>query len=251
MLEAQPEGGYHFLKNTQPIAVPFSAAVVADEGFEIVRAVLERPLPYRAGFALIERHLTALGRPRQALCSVELRCRVPYSLEGFNAFNTEYAELLRAWGLFRDGNGVATRTNIAPDLDPPAEQVLYAFAFTVPAARQSTTFVLSGAFERPELRPGDTSPEALREKTADVMATLHERLGAAGLSWDPVTEVGLYTQHDLWSALRAEVLPRLGGAARNGITWFPSRVPVEGFELEIDVRAVAQEIGRASCRERV
>jgi hypothetical protein len=216
--------------------------VIADDGFEIVRAVLQRPLPYRAGFALVERQLTALGRPRQALCSVELRCREPYPLEGFNAFNVEYAELLQAWGLFREGTGVATRTNIAPDVDPPAEQVLHAFAYTLPAPSESRTFVLSGAFERPELYPGDASPEALRQKTADVMATLDERLGAAGLSWDQVTEVGLYTQHDLWLALREEVLPRLGGAARNGITWFPSRVPVQGFELEIDVRAIARQV---------
>jgi hypothetical protein len=240
MLEAQPEGGYHFLKNTQPIAVPFSAAVVADDGFEIVRGVLERPLPYRAGFEQIERHLTSFGRPRQALCSVELRCREPYTLEGFNAFNAEYTELLRAWGLFQAGNGVATRTNIAPDFDPPAEQVLHAFAYTVPAPTWRLTFVLSGAFERPGLRPNETSPAALREKTADVMATLGERLAAAGLAWDQVTDVGLYTQHDLWLALRSEVLPRLGPAARHGITWYPSRVPVQGFELEIDVRTVAQ-----------
>jgi len=242
LLEAQPGGGYSYLKNTQPIAVPFSAAVVADGGFQIVRAVLERPLPYRAGFALIERHLDQLGRARQALCSVELRCREPYTLEGFNAFNRGYADLLREWDLFRDGNGIATRTNIAPDTDTPAEQVLHAFGYTIPAPNGNPTFVVSGAFERPDLLPGDTSPEGLRRKVADVVATLDERLAMAWVSWDHVNDIGLYTQHDLGAALRSELLPRLGSSARYGITWYPSRVPVEGFELEIDLRAVTQEI---------
>jgi hypothetical protein len=74
------------------------------------------------------------------------------------------------------------------------------------------------------------------------MATLTHRLESAGLSWDAATDLGVYTVHDLGPALRAEVLPRLGGAGRHGIRWYPSRVPVAGFELEIDLRRVAQEL---------
>jgi len=61
-----PSDGFAFL----PGGLPFSAGVVALPGFEIVRATLQRPLPYRSGFALIDRYLTTVGRPATALCAI-------------------------------------------------------------------------------------------------------------------------------------------------------------------------------------
>ncbi len=246
MLVPQANGNFRFLPIHQPIAVPFSSAVVADDGFEIVHVVLGRPTPYRAGFELIERYLAGLRRPRQALCGVELRCTEPYSVQAFQAFNARYAELLAEWGLFRGGVGAATRTNIAPSRNPPSEQVLYGFSYTAPSAGSPPTWVLSGAFEDPATRPGETSPDALRAKTADVIGTLTQRLEAAGLSWDSATDIGLYTVHDLFAALSEEMLPRIAPAVLHGIRWYPSLVPVAGFELEIDVRNVRQELRIAS-----
>jgi hypothetical protein len=241
MLVERPEGGYRYLPNVQPIAVPFSAAVVADPGFEIVHVVLDRPIPYRDGFRWVADYLTGIGRPRAALCGVELRCPAPYPLAGFQAFNVTYAELLRDRGLMDAGVGIATRTNIAPEFEPPFEQVMCGFFYAAPGDGPST-FVLSGAFEDPRVRPGDTSPDALHEKVADVVATLTLRLESAGLHWDAATDFGLYTTHDLGSALRAELLPRIASAARQGIRWYPSSPPVQGFELEIDARGVRREI---------
>jgi hypothetical protein len=244
MLVEQPRGNYRFLPGSP--SLPFCGAVAPAPGYEIVRVQLDRPPPWRAGFDRIEAQLTALGRPRQALCSVELRCARPYTPEGFAAFNVGYADLLREWGLLVDGRSSTTRTNVAPELAAPTEQVLFAFAYTVPAADAPPTFVLAGATERPELRSGDTAPEALREKTADVVASLSARLEALGQDWSAVGDVAVYTAHDALAALRSELLPRLGPAALHGLRWFASRPPIVGLEVEIDARAVRQELRLAA-----
>jgi hypothetical protein len=240
MLVEQPRGNYRFLPGAP--ALPFCGAVAADPGYEIVRVRLDRPPPWREGFGRIEAHLAALGRPRQALCSVELRCARPYTPDGFAAFNVGYADLLREWGLLVDGRSSTTRTNVAPELAAPAEQVLFSFAYTVPAADAPATFVIAGATERPDLRPGEASSEALREKTADVVASLSARLEALDQDWSAVTDVAVYTAHDALAALSSELLPRLGPAALNGLRWFASRPPIVGLEVEVDARSVRQEL---------
>jgi hypothetical protein len=102
--------------------------------------------------------------------------------------------------------------------------------------------VVSGVPEAPAVRPGETSPEALREKTRDIVATLSQRMEGMGVRWDQVTAVGLYTVHDLFPILRAEVLEKLGPAALNGIQWYCGRPPVETSAIELDVRCVQQEL---------
>ena len=62
-------GNYRFI----PGITAFSSGVIAMPGHEIVHATLAAPMPWREGFALIERHLRAQGRPRTALCGIELR----------------------------------------------------------------------------------------------------------------------------------------------------------------------------------
>jgi hypothetical protein len=240
MLVEQPRGNYRFLSGAP--SLPFCGAVAPAPGYEIVRAELDRPPPWREGFARIEAHLASLGRPRQALCSVELRCARPYTPDGFAAFNAGYLDLLRDWGLVVDERVSTTRTNVAPQLAAPTEQVLFAFAYTVPAADAPPSFVLAGATEPADMSPGQSSPEALREKTAAVVASLGERLTALGQSWPAVGQAVVYTAHDALPAVRAELLPRLGPAAVHGLRWFDSRPPIVGLEVEIDARAVRQEL---------
>ena len=52
-----PAGQYRFLPGIEP----FSSGVVAVPGHEITHVTLQAPIPYREGFALIDRHLRALG----------------------------------------------------------------------------------------------------------------------------------------------------------------------------------------------
>jgi hypothetical protein len=63
-----------------------------------------------------------------------------------------------------------------------------------------------------------------------------------GLTWDQVTATGLYTVHDLFPALRAEVLAKEGAAGVNGIQWFYGQPPVVGGAIEIDIRGIRHEL---------
>jgi hypothetical protein len=241
-LLAQSAGNYHSLPGTGTL--PFGGGVVADPGYEIVRVTLRRPIPCWEGFRLIERRLAAVGRPRTALCAVELRCGKPYTREQFFApdgFNARYGDLLREWGLVVDNVAYTARTNIAVDLYPLAEQVLFAFSYTVSAADAPATFVVSGAPEASTVRPGETSADALQEKTRDIVTTLDQRLVSLGVGWEQVTAVGLYTVHDLFPILRTELLEKLGVASLNGIQWFYGRPPVENSQIEVDLRGIQSE----------
>jgi hypothetical protein len=218
--------------------------VIADAGYQIVHAVLHVPLPYREGLAAVAQYLSALGRPRAALCGIELRCAMPYTEEGWRApdgFNAQYVALLRNWDLFVEGHNPVARTNVAPTFMPPAEQVLYGFSYTVPALDAGPTFVLSGAGENPAIHPGETTLDALHAKTADVLAELGDRLTALGVTWDQVTACDVYTAHNLHALLEAAILAKLGPAAIHGVHWFLSRPPIDNLEIELDARGVLEE----------
>jgi hypothetical protein len=153
-------------------------------------------------------------------------------------------DLLTHWGLFVGAENPVARTNVAPGVQPPAEQVLFAFSYTIPASRDAAppTFVVAGAGEEPDVRRGETSPEALREKTRDVLATMRARLAALGGKWEDVTVVDLYTVHHICSFMVADILEPLGPAASRGLHWYYSRPPIDDREVEMDMRGVRQEI---------
>ncbi len=158
-----PDGNYRFLTGI----APYSAGVIAMPGYEIVRATLQRPLPYVAGFSQIERYLGTVDRPRVALCAVELRLPRPLSFAGFGEFNGGYQQLLASWGLLLSGRNPVARTNVAPTVAAPSEPSLYAFSYTVPSERTEPTFIVAGAGDLRDqaalsadavVRPGETSP---------------------------------------------------------------------------------------------
>ena len=237
----QREGGYSFLPGAP--GGPFSGGVTALPGYEIVHATLHAMLPWRQAFDLIARHLASLGRPLTALCAVELRCPAAYTTEGFAAFNVQYRALLEQWSLLVDGYSPAARSNVAPAISPPGEQSLYAFSYTVPSAGNAPpSFVSSGSAERPTVRPGETSVDALREKTTDVMAAMQRHLDQLAATWADVTAVNVYTTNALHAVLEQGILAPMGTAAGNGVHWFYSRPPVQGLEIEIDLRGIWQEV---------
>ena len=123
-----PTGNYQFVPLATPPrivgAAPFSSGVRAQAGYEIVRATFQVPLPYRAGFAAAARHLQAIGRPRTALCAVEVRVPRPLTADEFAAFNAGYRALLGEWGVLVDGQVPIARSNVAPLGQPPSEILL-------------------------------------------------------------------------------------------------------------------------------
>lgn len=241
-------GQYRFLPGIEP----YSSGVVAMPGFEIVHAVLQTPVPWRDGFALIERRLIDVDRPRAALCAIELRSPAPFSFEGFGEFNRGYRAVLEAWGLLVLGHNPIARTNVAPVVRPPAEALLYGFSYTARSQLSGlpATFVVAGAGElRPGpmsaqaiVRRGETSTDALAEKAAFVMVEQARRLAGLGATWDDVTAVTVYTPHPIHAFLPSVLLEVMGPAARHGVQWVLSHPPIAGLEYEMDMRGVRQDI---------
>lgn len=248
MVEARlfPAGGYRYI----PAVFQYSAGVAALPSFEIHRALLKTPIPLKQGFELISKVLADAKRPLTALCACELRSPAPLTPDGFNAFNRLYVETLQGWGLYgggKDDNPVA-RSNVCPDFEPPAEPSLYAFSFTVTAEKPLPTCVISGASEaravdlpyaQKTIRFGETSLDAMREKTAYVIDEVRRRLAVLGFTWKDVTATQAYTIYDFHPFCFDEIVKR--GAARHGLTWNFCRPPVDALAFEIDCRAVSRE----------
>jgi len=235
-----PRGNYSFLKGIGP----YSAGAVAARGYEVVHARLAESLPLRDGFRAVEDHLRAVGRPRQALCGMELRSPRPFSFRGFNEFNAGYIGVLKGWDLFLGDINPVARTNVAPEPGRVPEPQLYGFSYTVPTDSQARTFVVAGAGELPEgsLEPRDVVKGPLAVKARFVLDLMDARLRGLGVSWSLVTAANIYTIHDIGSIYTSEILPRLGPAARHGATWHHARPPIETIEYEMDLRGVRREI---------
>lgn len=237
-------GGYRYVHGP----FQYSNGVAALPGYRILRFRFHRPLPMREGFEAIEARLSALGRPLTAFCACELRSPTPFSDSGFVAFNRTYVETLAAWGLFRDDDNPVARSNVCPVLDPPAESVFHAFCCTIPDENVAGSFVISGGAEaRPGsapyaeriLRLGETSPEAMEEKVAHVLASMGARMAALETGWPQATATQVYAPLGLSEAVMAQLVR--GGAAANGIDWTYAHPPVEGLVFEMDVRGLPEE----------
>jgi hypothetical protein len=236
-------GNYRFL----PYAFQYSGGVAAEPGFAIERARFKKLLPLAEGFDAIEAHLARIGRPPTALCAAELRSPAQFTEAGFIAFNRHYVERLARWGIFKDEINPVARTNVCPAIDPPATPSFFAFCYTVPGADGG--FVAAGSGEAREgpggyaeriVRLGDTSAEGLREKTRCVIEAMEGRLRGLGFGWTDVTATQLYTVYDPHPFLAEEIVRR--GMMPAGLTWHFARPPVQGLEVEIDLRGVPREL---------
>ena len=135
---AQKQGG--ILKMYDPdspasmsIKFQYSGGVAAEPGFRIERARFARSLPLADGFDAIEAYLARIGRSPTAFCACELRSPAQFTDAGFVAFNRHYVERLAAWGIFREEVNPVARSNVCPEIDPPATPSFYAFSYTVPS----------------------------------------------------------------------------------------------------------------------
>ena len=236
-------GGYRFL----PYQFQYSGGAAALPGFRIERARFARPLPLAQGFDAIEAHLRGLGRPPTALCACELRSPRQFTEQGFIDFNRHYVERLALWGIFKDEVNPVARSNVCPEIDPPAAPSFYAFCYAVPGGEGG--FVAAGSGEAPEgpgsyqeriVRLGDHSADGMREKARYVLGAMERRMGALGFGWADASATQVYTIFDIHSFLAEEIVAR--GAAPGGLTWHYARPPVEGLDFEMDVRGVTREV---------
>ena len=245
MLLKNDKGNYHFWKGI----APYSAGVVAEEGYEIVHVRFAQPPPLAQGLARAQAEVLAAGRPMHALCAMALRSPKPYTFPGFDEFNASYVKTLVAWGLLVDGQNPVARTNIAPEVLPPHEPSLYSFSYTVPSIVKVKTFIVAGAGELPEgsldprdvVRKGELSADALREKIRFVMGLMSGRLRGLGVGWDDVTTANVYTVHTICADVGKEIVTPMRAGAAHGFTWHYSRPPIESIEYEMDLRGVRRE----------
>jgi hypothetical protein len=244
-------GHYRYIK----AVFQYSGGVAAERGFEMERARFYQPLRLADAFAAAEAHLTRIGRPNTAFAACELRSPSQFTDQGFYEFNKAYVTTLERWGIYQGGdqpvNPVA-RTNVCPVYGAPAEPVMAAFSYTVPAQRTATargTFILAGGGEAREhggpyreriVRLGDTSPEGLREKVLFVVAEMERRLGLLGFCWEDAVSTQAYTAQNIGHLLGELLAAR--GACNGGLTWHYARPPVIDLEFEMDVRGAAREI---------
>jgi hypothetical protein len=237
-------GGYRYI----PAVFQYSGGVAAQPGFAIERVRFREPVPLMQGFARIEAIIRAAGRPLTAFCACELRSPAPFTEDGFRAFNEIYAGTLRRWGVMTGDENPVARSNVCPELDPPAEPSFHAFCYTVEAPQAAPTFAVAGSGEAAEgkgsyrdntVRYGETSPDAILEKARFVLGEMERRMGLLGFAWKDTTAAQVYTVHDLYPFLGGEIVRR--GAARHGLTWHYARPPVRGLEYEMDCRGIMTE----------
>jgi hypothetical protein len=239
-----PQFGYRYI----PGPFQYSAGVAALAGFAIERIRFADPVPLDAGFARIEQYFQDAGLPPTAFCACELRSPAPFDDEGFRAFNRVYVGTLERWGIFRNETNPVARSNVCPEINPPAVPSFYAFSFVVPSSASTTSFVIAGSGEAEEgsgpyanrtVRFGDTSTDAMRAKAIFVLGQMEQRMKAFNATWRDTTGVQAYTVRDIYPLLGEEIVRR--GAARHGLTWHFNRPPVSGLEYEMDCRSIQTE----------
>ena len=226
----------------------YCAGAAALPGFRIERVRFSHVVPVHHGFARIAEFLRHAGRPLTALCACELRSPKQFTDEGFLNFNKGYVAVLNEWGLMATGANPVARSNVCPEIDPPAAPGFYAFSYTVPDANAPPSFVIAGSGESIEgnatyrertVAYQDISPAGMRAKAKHVLEVMETRMGALGSSWADTTDLQVYTVHDIFDFLPDEIVRR--GAARNGATWHFARPPVIDLEFELDCRGIDSE----------
>ena len=240
-----PAGNYRFI----PAVFQYSSGAAAFPGYEIERVRFDKMPPLAEGFAQIAKYIQAAGRPLTSFCACELRSPGAFTEDGFLRFNRHYVKTLEEWGVFDGTVNPVARSNVCPEIDPPAEPSFYAFSFTRPSQAATPTFVIAGGAELREgngsysertVRYRDLSADGMREKVRFTVGSMESRLGAFGYGWSDTTAVQAYTVHDFHPVVADELVRR--GAARSGLTWHFARPPVIDLEYEMDCRRVLREV---------
>jgi hypothetical protein len=237
------EGGFGYLQSEN---TPFSSAVVALDGFAFTRVRFRTPQPLAEGLRFAAAYLAEQGRPAASFAACEIRSPAALSMADFGKFNGQYVELLRSNGFGAQDAFPIARSNMAPSIDPPKSNTLFAFTFATPVISSSgaTDFVISGKPENTSMEPsgvvasGDTSPAGMTAKAQHVIDELKLRVTELGARWSDITGSQIYTVESLDPVLK---LLGASGLAAHGLSLFPGRPPVLGLDFEMDVRSISLE----------
>jgi hypothetical protein len=224
----------------------FCRGVIPDPGFEIVRVHLRPWVPMAQAYAFVETHLQGAGRPVQALCGMELRAPAQLSLDGWSAFNAPYLDQVRKWGLMVGDRSGVCRSNIAIALQPPPATSLCAFSYTVPTSARIATFCLSGVADVDDsgriIAEGELGPEAMRRRTRFTIDAVSSTLARLGRTWADTTEIAIFHVADIPDLFGDALLGTVGEAIARGVVVLRARPPGAGAEVELEARAVRQQL---------
>src|SRR5258708_10615354 len=183
-----PPGNYRFI----PAVFQYSSGAAASARFEIERVRFDSLLPLAEGFAQVAKYLRAPGRPLPSFCACELRWPAAFTEAGFRKFNEHYVKTLAEWGIFDGTTNPVARSNVCPEIDPPAEPSFCAFSFTRPSQSATPSFVIAGGAEArggagsyPEriVRSRALSPEGVKEKIRFTGGAMGEGLRSVWFCW--------------------------------------------------------------------
>ncbi|EWY35830.1 hypothetical protein N825_34140 [Skermanella stibiiresistens SB22] len=207
-------------------------------------------MPIEQAYSFIEGHLKSIGRPVQAFCGIELRVPEPLSFDKWSSFNVPYLEQLRKWNLIFGNYSCVCRSNIALDVHPPATTSMCAFSYTVPATAKGTTFLLSGQADIGSdgriVAESDTSPAAMQRRARFTIDTVSDTLNKLGQSWTETTRIALFHVHDIPDLWGPALFGSLGEPIQRGLLVYRARPPIVGGEVELEARAVRQELSIAT-----
>ena len=239
-------GNYRFI----PAVFQYSGGAAALPGYEVERVRFDKMPPLAQGFARIADYIKAAGRPLTSFCACELRSPAAFTDQGFLDFNQHYVKTLAEWGIYDGKTNPVARSNVCPEIDPPAEPSFYAFSFVRPSTNATPSFVIAGSGEAQE-GAGPYSERTVRYR--DLSPGRHQRQGppcrrrhgeaawarsaSAGRTRPPRRSIPSAT---IITSSRDELVKR--GAARSGLTWHFARPPVIDLEYEMDCRRVTREI---------
>ena len=242
-------GNYRFI----PAVFQYSSGACALPGFQIERVRFDRLVPLAEGFAQAATYIQNAGERLTSFCACELRSPTAFTEAGFLAFNQHYVKTLAEWGIFDGITNPVARSNVCPEIDPPAEPSFYAFSFVRPIEGQDRAtkpdFVIAGGAEArggagsyPEriVRYRDLSPAGVKEKVGFTVREMESRLAEFGFDWQHTTAAQAYTVHDFHPVMAEALVGR--GAVRSGLTWHFARPPVVDLEFEMDCRRVSREV---------
>ena len=229
----------------------YSGGVAANPGYEIERVRFDKMAA--AGRRLCADRKIHSGGGQAADVVLRLRAALAGRLHRRGISQFQPALRQDAGGVGRlstaTTNPVA-RSNVCPEIDPPAEPSFYAFSFTRPSQGTTPSFVIAGGGELQEgnasyaertVRYRDISPEGIAEKVR-----LRRRRDGAAHGRVRVRLEGRDGGADLHRArFPSTSLPMnwFAAAPRGpGLTWHFARPPVIDLEYEMDCRRVMREV---------
>ena len=82
----------------------------------------------------------------------------------------------------------------------------------------------------------------MQKRTRFTINTVGETLQKLGFSWEDTTRVALFHVHDIPDLWGPALLGAMGEPIRRGVLTYRARPPIAGGEVELEARAIRQDL---------